>query len=426
MSRIFTIIGGASAYVPGLLKALIKKSPLLRLEEVRLHDIDEARLDLVASLCTRMAESGGASFKITPETSIYSAVKDANVILNSSRPGGLKARRIDETLPLEFGIPGQETVGPGGFFFALRSVPEALRVAEAVRSAAPDAIFLNYTNPSNIVAQALIDAGHKQIIGLCDQAYEDMEALSLALKLGGRRIEFDCLGLNHASFYASLRSGGEQLALPPGSLEPPPFFDEEHKLRFSISENWARAHNGYWPNSYLAYYWQPRKFVKLSRRIGPRTDVILAELPLYYEHFAEQAAKEQPQLTHYRGSSGFGDLAAHMLEALAGELSLPLVLNLENGGTSNLFAPDTVIESVGEVSAAGAKAPASVPEAPPDMLELLRRLEQYQRAAARAAAAPERDSLIEALAANPLLPDRAAAERMLDQAQLRYGGLLEI
>ena len=416
----FTIIGGASAYVPGLVQALVRNDSKLNIQTIRLYDIDHERLELVAKLCSHLASHGGAKFTVAGETSLTSAVKDCNIVLNSSRPGGLRCRRIDETLPLAYDIPGQETVGPGGFFFALRSVPEALKIAEELNTHAPNAVLLNYTNPSNIVTQALIDSGFEKVVGLCDQAYEDLEALAHAMGKTLEPLDFDCLGLNHACTYSSIKFGGKTIELPKTELSPPDTFDEDHKLRFRVSQQWAQSHEGYWPNSYLAYYLEPRKFVKLSRDVGPRTDVILKSIPKYYEHFREVAASDEPKLKYFRGSTGFGDLAVHALEAMSGEQSSQLVLNLKNNGATKLFDEDTVIETTASVSR-GSISPSGTDSIPSDILSLLHQLEQYQRAAAAAAASPSTEALTGALAANPLVSSSELASSMIQSAKEHYG-----
>jgi 6-phospho-beta-glucosidase len=145
MIKEFVILGGGSAYTPGLLQALIQQGSALGLNRVRLYDTHAEHLELVGRLGQAMARSASAGFRIETAHSLASALQGADAVLNSTRPGGFQARRIDETLPLDLDIPGQETVGPGGFFFALRSVPEALRVAATLAEVAPEALLLNYT-----------------------------------------------------------------------------------------------------------------------------------------------------------------------------------------------------------------------------------------------------------------------------------------
>lgn len=415
-----TILGGGSAYTPGLLQALIAHAAELPLKTVRLYDTNARHLAIVARLTAAMAQHAGV-FKVEVADSLAAAIQDTDLVLNSTRPGGLAARRIDETLPLEFGIPGQETVGPGGFFFALRSVPEALRVAATMQALAPRATLFNYTNPSNIVTQALVDRG-VNVIGLCDQSDEDLQAICHAL---GRQqhYAFRCNGLNHATWYSDIFIDGAALSDIPELLTAPTDYDEEHKLRFEYSLAMARQNPGYWPNSYLPYYLYPVAFVAQARRVGPRSDVVAASLDRYYAHFEAEGKSATPQLRFYRGSAGFGDLAVTVIRALASEASHELVLNLPNQGATSAFAEDTVIETRVRVSRTGIERMAA-PALPGTFTGLAAQLERYQRLTARAAVGGDRMALVAALAANPLVGEASVAARMLERASSAYGTLL--
>ncbi len=419
--KILTVLGGGSAYTPGLLQALILHANELPLTTVRLYDTDTARLAIVARLTAAMARNAG-TFEVQAVHSLEEAIQGADLILNSTRPGGLAARRIDETLPLEFGIPGQETVGPGGFFFALRSVPEALRVAHIVQTLAPQAIILNYTNPSNIVTQALVDRGGVNVIGLCDQSDEDLQAVCHAL---GRpaHYAFRCNGLNHATWYSDILIDRAPLTELPASIVAPDEYDEEHKLRFEYSLSLARENPGYWPNSYLPYYLFPDAFVAQARRVGPRSDVVAASLDKYYSHFEEESKNAKPQLRFYRGSAGFGDLAVTVIRALASPTPHALVLNLPNNGSTPVFASDTVIETRVQVSRTGIERVAA-PPLPATFHPLAAQLEQYQRLTASAAAGGSGAGQLAALSANPLVGQAPVAARMLARAVESYGMLL--
>lgn len=419
--RTLTVLGGGSAYTPGLLKALISHADELPLRTVRLFDTDPARLAIVARLTAAMAQQAGV-FKVKVADSLEAAIQGTDLVLNSTRPGGLAARRIDETLPLEFDIPGQETVGPGGFFFALRSVPEALRVATTMQALAPQATLLNYTNPSNIVTQALVDRGGVNVIGMCDQSDEDLMAITHAMGQQGS-YAFRCNGLNHATWYSDVRINGSALENPSELLQPPVEYDEEHKLRFDLSLTLARENPGYWPNSYLPYYLYPNAFVAQARRVGPRADVVAASLDKYYAHFEAEGKLLDPQLRWFRGSAGFGDLAVTVIRALASPTAHELVLNLPNQGSTQAFAADTVIETRVRVSRAGIERMAA-PPLPNSFTDLAGKLEQYQRLTARACAGGDRNAKVAALAANPLITDPSVAARMFARAIDSYGALL--
>jgi 6-phospho-beta-glucosidase len=417
--KTLTVLGGGSAYTPGLLQALIAHADDLPLTTVRLFDTDPWRLETVARLTSAMARQAGV-FRVVACDSLEAALQGTDLVLNSSRPGGLEARRIDETLPLEFDIPGQETVGPGGFFFALRSVPEALRVVDLLQALAPQATLLNYTNPSNIVTQALVDRGGIPVIGMCDQSDEDLQALAHALGRTGS-YGFRSNGLNHGSWYSDILIGDAPLPDLSLDLPAPDSFDAEHRLRFELSLQMARETPGYWPNSYLPYYRFPQAFVEQARRLGPRSDVVQASLPAFYAHFEEQGRSATPQLRHFRGSAGFGDLAVTVIRALASDSGAELVLNLPNQGSTPEFEADTVVETRVRVSRAGVqRLPA--PLLPGTFVALAKQLERYQRLTARAASGA--GDWQEALAANPLIDSPDTAHRMLARAQQSYGSLL--
>jgi 6-phospho-beta-glucosidase len=423
MIRTFTVVGGGSAYVPGLVSALIHHRRSLSLQRVRLYDIHHENLEIVARLTSRMAEAEGAGFQITAHTELLDALSGCDAVLNTSRPGGLECRRIDETLPLELGIPGQETVGPGGFFFALRSVPAALLLARALERTAPHAILLNYTNPTNVVTQAISERARLSVIGLCDQSEEDLH--DLCRSLGAPPIfDFAPVGLNHAVWYQGVKIGGTPLEERLARIEVPADLTGEYRLRFELARELAKDHPGSWPSSYLPYYYWPDRFVAQARADGPRADTIARRLPDYFAHFREEAAKERPELRHHRGTHGFGDLAVRVLTALVQPIATSIVLDVPNfAAAASDFSASTVVETASYVSSAGIIRRAA-PRVPEDQRPLLLRLERYQRAAAEAAATQDPRAAADALAENPLIPSRRVAEQMLERAKVLYGSAI--
>jgi len=410
---IFTILGGGSAYAPGLIAALIHHRERIALTEVRLFDIDRARLDVVARLAAGMARG---QFVVRAMESLDRAISGSDAILNSTRPGGLEARQKDEEVPVSLGIPGQETVGPGGFFFALRSVPAALEVADMIERLAPKAWLLNYTNPTNIVTQALVTHGGVRVLGLCDQSDGDLHVLGEAVSgKAPSRISFLSTGTNHGTWYSSIAFDDQPFPAVPSEFHSVEHHDEEHAIRFSRSIELARevAGSGLWPNSYLPYYTHPADFVALSQRIGSRAAVILEKLPTYYRHFEEEAAKDEPALRHHRGGSNFGDMAVEVLAALTRPAGQRLVLNIPNLGAAPGYDPDTVVETVISLTPKGVvRLPG--PVIPSAFASLHTRMERYQREAAIAAAGTDRSRWIAALALNPLVGSEEVAAKLID------------
>ena len=142
-ARKIVIIGGASAYTPGIIEGFIKQSADLRGRLIVLQDIDAPRLEIAGRLARRMIEASGAELGLGWTADRAAALEGADFLLPQYRVGGLPARAIDEKIPLKYGVIGQETVGPGGLSMALRAIPRALEIAAEVRRLCPDAWWIN-------------------------------------------------------------------------------------------------------------------------------------------------------------------------------------------------------------------------------------------------------------------------------------------
>ncbi|WP_268794530.1 family 4 glycosyl hydrolase [Paenibacillus sp. DMB20] len=110
------IVGAGSTYTPELIEGIIKRKSVLPLDELVLMDIDTRKLDIVGSLCERMIQAEDMTCRVIKTQDLDEALKDASFVLGQIRVGKLPARVLDETIPLKYGMIGQETCGIGGFF----------------------------------------------------------------------------------------------------------------------------------------------------------------------------------------------------------------------------------------------------------------------------------------------------------------------
>src|SRR4051812_5561569 len=161
-------VGGGSFRTPLVYRALLERADRVLIDELVLHDVDGVRLELIAAVLEGLSAELGVrvSFRVT--TDLEDALEGAGVIFCAIRVGGLERRVVDERVPLAQGVLGQETVGPGGIAFALRTVPVMLSIAEAVARRAPNAWFVNFTNPAGLVVEALQPVLGTRAIGICD------------------------------------------------------------------------------------------------------------------------------------------------------------------------------------------------------------------------------------------------------------------
>ncbi len=400
MIRRLTIVAGGNPDLADLIRTLAERVSEHRLREIRLFGEDAERLHIaVEAFSSGPRRTLPSELLLSATDDISRALRGADAVLYSGNPGGELGRRIDERLPLEFGIPGNDAVGPGGFLSALRCVPDALAIAEAVQREAPNALLLNRAEPVSIVTQALADVGFEHVIGLCEQPSRDMDALGRALGLERGPRAFRAIGLHEAAWYTEIDLGHEPLRRPPSEMAAPSDLDEEERTRFQVAHRLAMEHHGAWPSSNLTYYERPDLFVALRNARGQ-----------------ESSTPAPPR----QQRSCEGDLLVKVIASLNGASPRRLVLNLPNRTATPQLDFETVIQSSFEVSGAGVvRTPA--PEIPPGEEPRLRLLELYQEKAAHAARRASEEAWVDALLANPLVTDPEVAKALVGDAKGAYG-----
>jgi 6-phospho-beta-glucosidase len=402
-----TYIGGGSGYAAGVIRSIAaaaRRDPDAFADgEIALQDIDADNVAILGRLGARIAAAAGVSLRVTATTDRRRALDGATFVLTSFRAGGLKARAQDERIPLEFGVIGQETVGPGGFFFALRSLHVIRAMCAEMAEVCPEAWLLNYTNPTNIIGEAVSRYTRLKILALCDGGKHDAYHAARWLGYAPEQVEFRGLGLNHATWstrfvvdgqdgVALLREAAPRL-LAAGGLDA----KERRMLRLALRY-------GRLPNEYLQYYYYPQETLAEARtaaRGRTRAETIMAELPDIFAHYAEQAEQPEPRLTRERGGGGFGDFAVEVLRAILCDEGRVEMLNVPNRGTLPGQPPERVAEVPCLIDRHGATPLAQGP-LPAEVHGLIAALADYQALAATAGWEGDAGQARRALAANPL------------------------
>ena len=212
------VIGGGSTYTPELITGFLARINELPLNELWLMDIDENRLNIVGGSAQRMVESHGSPFKVFLSNDQAESIRGASYVITQLRVGQMHARREDEYLGFRHNLIGQETTGIGGMAKALRTIPVMLNIASDMGNLAPDALLVNFTNPSGLITQALTMAAPQvSVVGVCNVAIGvKMRILESLQKKNGEKIdpsiaELDTLGLNHLTWHRGFKLNGQQI-----------------------------------------------------------------------------------------------------------------------------------------------------------------------------------------------------------------------
>jgi 6-phospho-beta-glucosidase len=412
-ARRIAIVGAGSAYMPGVIRGLLGRAADLAGSQLVLHDLDGGRLDLMRRLAARMIAAAGADLEIRAERELRAALDGVDFVFTTFRPGGMLARHLDESIPLRHGVVGQETAGPGGFLMACRSVPVLLEIASVLEETAPRAWIVNYTNPTNIVTDAVLRHRGARIVGLCDQHAGDLELWAGLLAWPAERLEADWLGLNHATWAERLRLDGVevggQLRERLERLEPP-----SGDLATRQLVELARA-LGLLPNSYARYYFfHDDVLAELRARPTTRAQDVMARMPGLYDDYEAAARQHAPQPSRERGGGGHGEFAIEVICAIAGDEGRRLIVNTRNGGAIEGLEAEAVVEVPSLVGAAG-PAPLAMGPLPRPVRGLTMAIHEYEWLAAEAAATGDRRRALQALMAHPFVKRKAVAEAILEE-----------
>ena len=217
-----TVVGGGSTYTPELVEGFVTRGDRLPVDDLVLLDIDPERLAIVGALADRMLRRVGWAGNLTLTGDRDEALEGADFVIVQLRVGGQAARFQDETIPLRFGCIGQETTGAGGFAKALRTVPMVLELAEeTARRGNPGAWFVDFTNPTGLVTQALLDEGHRAL-GLCNVAIGFQRRFAAHFDVGPEQVQLEHVGLNHLHVGAQGPGGRRRpVAGDPGPRDRP-------------------------------------------------------------------------------------------------------------------------------------------------------------------------------------------------------------
>jgi 6-phospho-beta-glucosidase len=408
-------IGGGSTRAPGAMASFIARGDSLAGSEICLIDLDAQRLELVRSLAEAIARD--RDLTITATTNRREGLVDADAVLTSFRPGGFEARALDERIPLSHGVIGQETQGPGGLFMAFRSVNVFQGILADVEAVCPNTRIFNYTNPVNIVSQAVFEKTNVPIVSLCEGPIIYPRRIAAAVGLDPDLLDVVCVGVNHGSWSVQHRYDGRDAVDEVRRAFHARDWNGELNLE---TRRWLRILDtmGSFPSGYFQYYFFERELAReLGTKPTTRAQDILASVPSYWEHYETQVAAAKPVLDPALSRGGITELelAVDAIDAVFNDTHATLPVNVPNQGCLPGFPDDLVVEIEGECSASGIR-PLPVPTPlPPHLSGIVETLAEYQFAAAQAAWSGTRVDGLRALAMHPFVRSLDVAEQLYDE-----------
>jgi 6-phospho-beta-glucosidase len=401
-----SVVGGGSTYTPELVEGLATRADRLPVDELVLLDPDPLRLEVVGALAGRMLDRVGWGGRLVLTDRREEALEGADFVIVQLRIGGQAARLSDETIPGRFGAIGQETTGAGGFAKALRTVPVVLELAEeTARRGAPGAWFVDFTNPTGLVTQALLDGGHRAV-GLCNVAISLQRRLAARFEVEADRVGLDHVGLNHLTWERAVTVDGEDRM--DAILEDPSSFPGADEFPPEL----VRALRAI-PSPYLHYYYFPSEVLEHQRTHRSRAEEVMEIEAGLLELYRDPTLDEKPKLLEERGGAFYSEAAAALVASLHAGTGDVQVVNVRNGGAIPGLPDDDVVEVPARIDREGAH-PVATSSLAPEMLGIVQHAKAYERLTIDAAMTGDRTTARKALLTNPLVGDYGVAAPLLD------------
>jgi len=409
------IIGAGSTYTPELIEGFIDRAENLRFDNITMMDIDRAGLDLCGELAKRQLIKGGFQGEVVLTEDLSRALDGASFVFAQIRPGRMAGRIRDEKIPLKYGLLGQETTGAGGFMQALRTVPVIMdMVADMKRLSADDAWLINFSNPSGIIAEAVLNLTDANMIGLCNCAINMVKGIADVLDT--YNFDYEYVGLNHLSWITSVVKHGETENLV-SSLAGIADTAMKNNPVASIDPAMMRA-VPYVPSSYLNYYYaRSEQIQKCLDAEKTRGEICLEIESKLREQYSNPDLKEKPPELAQRGGALYATAAVTAAESIACDKNELHVVASKNNGAVPFMEENDVVEVLCKLGKNGIE-PQRVSVYNEYVKGIMRAVKAYEKLTVRAALEGDRDIALEALMAHPLVGDIAKAVPLLEEMLL--------
>ena len=395
------VIGSGSTYCPELIDGFIKARDSLKLKKVSFMDIDERKRTIVGNLCVRMLKKANVDCEVVMTDDLDEALQGADFVVTQIRVGKLHARYLDESIPKKYDLIGQETTGIGGCFKALRTIPVIKTVCDKIEKICPDAWLINFTNPSGILTEFILNHTNVKNIGLCNVPIDMIDDIK---EITGEDSDITYLGLNHLSWVTSIKKDGKELL--PGLIDSgfsPKVMANIKDDGFDIE---CLKSIQALPSSYLQYYYcREAKLEHQRNDEKTRAQVCMDIEEQLLEMYQDEELCIKPALLDKRGGHKYSLAAVSLIDSIANDKQDVHVVNIKNNGTLDFMDDDDVVEISAVIGKDGAK-PVKIDKVEnKHIISLMRVVKAYEKYTVEGAITGNEQAVINGLLIHPLVGD---------------------
>ncbi len=284
-----TVAGGGSTFTPGIALMLLEERDRFPIHKIMFYDNDAERQEIVAKACEIYLKENAPDIEFGYTTDPETAFTGIDFILAHIRVGKYAMRELDEKIPMKYGVVGQETCGPGGIAYGMRSIGGVLEILDYMEKYSPNAWMLNYSNPAAIVAEATRRLRpNSKILNICDMPIDLEEKMASMVGLKSRKeMKVGYYGLNHFGWWHKIYDNDGNDLMPEikkhmavngfadGIAETNQHVDDSWKETFAKAKDVYAVDPTTIPNTYLKYYLYPDYVVEHTNPEHTRANEVM-------------------------------------------------------------------------------------------------------------------------------------------------------
>lgn len=421
------IAGGGSTYTAGIVMMLIENQEKFPIRKLILYDNDKNRQDIVANACEVIIKERAPEIEFTATTDPEEGFTDVDFVMAHIRAGGLKMREQDEKIPLKYGVLGQETCGPGGVAYGMRSIPAVIELIDYMERYSPDAWMLNYSNPASIVAEATrVLRPDSKIINICDMPVAIKKSMATILGINEKEIVERYYGLNHFGWWTEIcdTEGNDLMPAlkdhvkqwgygPEGNNENPLLEEASWMDTFQKARDLYAVDPDTLPNTYLKYYYYPDYVVEHANPEWTRANEVM-------NHREKKVFAECSRIVEAGTAEGtsieageHAEFIVQLASALAYNTFERMLLIVENNGAIANVDPTAMVEIPCLVSKRGVE-PLSMGTIPQFQKGLIEQQVSVEKLVVQAYIEKSYQKLWQALMLSKTVPSATVAKDILD------------
>ncbi|WP_315110268.1 6-phospho-alpha-glucosidase [Clostridium intestinale] len=351
------IAGGGSTFTPGIVMMMLDNVHRFPIRKLKLYDNDGERQGIIGEALKIVLKENAPEIEFSYTTDPEEAFTDVDFCMAHIRVGKYEMREKDEKVPLKHGVLGQETCGPGGIAYGMRSIGGMLELIDYMEKYSPDCWMLNYSNPAAIVAEACRRLRpNSKVLNICDMPVGTLRRMAGIVDLEPQDLEVKYFGLNHFGWWTSVKDkeGNDYTQRIKDYVSENGYLTVKEVETQHTDPSWQETHKKakdllaidprFLPNTYLKYYLYPDYVVEHSNAEYSRANEVMDGR----EKDVFGAAKAIVEAGTAKGGEFHIDAHATFIVDLARAIAYNtherMLCIVENKGAISNFDPEAMVE----------------------------------------------------------------------------------